>query len=221
MYFSCSFSSSLEDTSCCWKRFEWHISLHDAVDLFLWHGIVKIPVPFAWLSCDLDGVQTEKSHDWSWQRVVPGRSISSCVKLWDTVCDIKCFIYDNTKGGFYSQHFWCHENVSEHSCVATVYRYEKAAHCTKSGQRTIEIETEPLTRDTSVTIRKNVSSFLTQLSPLCPRVHSNASVHSRNRVAQDSNMQNTKQSWRLARQCQWSNVNKKMRRVVLMQYWQF
>ena len=27
------------------------------------NGIVKNPVPFAWLSYDLDGVQTEKSHD--------------------------------------------------------------------------------------------------------------------------------------------------------------
>ena len=64
-----------------------------------------------------------------------------------------------------------------------LHRYEKEAHRTKSywlGQRTKESETELLTQDTtSVTVRKNVSSFLTQLNPLCPRLHSNASVCSR------------------------------------------
>ena len=93
-----------------------------------------------------------------------------------------------------------------------LHRYEKEAHRIKaywSGQ------------DTSVTVRNNVLSFLTQLNPLCTRVHSNASVRSRNRVVPDSNTQNTKQSWRLARQCQWSNVTYKLQRVVLMQYVQF
>ena len=78
-----------------------------------------------------------------------------------------------------------------------LHRYEKEAHRIKSywsGQRTKESETELLTQDTSVTVRNNASSFLTQLNPLCPRVHSNVSVRSRSRVAQDSNMQNTKQS---------------------------
>ena len=91
-----------------------------------------------------------------------------------------------------------------------LHRYEKEDHRIKSywsGQMTKESETELLTQDTSVTVRNNASSLLTQLNPLCPRVHSNVSVRSRSRVAQDSNMQNTKQSWRLARQCQWSNVN--------------
>ena len=177
--------------------------------LVLWNGIVKNPVPFAWLSCDLDGVQTEKSHDWSWQRVVPGRSISSCVKLWDTERYINCFIYNNTKGGFLQSTFLMSWKTCQ-TIHVLLHRYEKEAHRIKSywsGQRTKESETELLTQDTSVTVRNNVSSFLMQLNPLCPRVHSNASVCSRNRVAQDSNMQNTKQSWRLARQCQWSNVN--------------
>ena len=78
-----------------------------------------------------------------------------------------------------------------------LHRYEKEAHRIKSywsGQRTKESETELLTQDTSVTVRNNVSSFLMKLNPLCPRVHFNASVCSRKRVAQDSNMQNTKQS---------------------------
>ena len=78
-----------------------------------------------------------------------------------------------------------------------LHRYEKEAHRIKSywsSQRTKESEKELLTQDTSVTVCNSVSSFLTQLNRLCPRVHSDASIRSSNRVAQDSNMQNTKQS---------------------------
>ena len=66
-----------------------------------------------------------------------------------------------------------------------LHRYEKEAHRIKSywlGQRTKKSETELLTQDTSVTVRNNSMSFLTQLNPLCPRVHSNVSVRSRSRV---------------------------------------
>ena len=38
-------------------------------------------------------------------------------------------------------------------------------------------------QDTSVTVRNNVSSLLTQLNPLCLRVQSYASVRSRNSKA--------------------------------------
>ena len=46
VYFCCSFSSSLEDTSLWWKRFEWHISLHHAVFETAWWKI-----PYHLLDC--------------------------------------------------------------------------------------------------------------------------------------------------------------------------
>ena len=127
------------------------------------NGIVKNPVPFAWLSCDLDGVQTEKSHDWSWHELFQdevSRHVSNCGTSNVILIALYMMI---PKGDFYSQvtflMSWKRVRPFMYCYIVMKRRLIVSNHIGRVKLRTKESETELLTQDTSVTVRNNAHRF--------------------------------------------------------------